>query len=66
MRRSFFGPRNSAGCLAGKGEKAERIEFSDEEAESVTGGDAFDGEGVDESEPAMKNPVPLAERTIES
>lgn len=47
------------------GKKAERIEFSDEEAGAVTGGDAFEGEGVDDAGPVMKNPVPLAERMVE-
>jgi peptidoglycan hydrolase-like protein with peptidoglycan-binding domain len=47
------------------GQKVEHVDFGEEEADPVTGGDAFDGEGVAEDGERMKNPVPLAERAVE-
>src|SRR5262249_26274029 len=47
----------------------QKVSFSDEEAGQVEGSpqgpDAFEGEGVAQNGPALKNPMPLAERVVD-
>ena len=44
---------------------ASHVEFSDEEAEEVTAGDAFEGEGIADDGPKLENPETPAERAVQ-